>query len=399
MGCIVIVLHLVKTAVGAEWALRQMRELVTLGLTVHVAMPPGRLEDAYRAAGVNVHLADVDFPANAPWRLSAIEKRFARLVDEVGPDLIHSHFVGTTLTMRVALGKHHTIPRVFQVPGPLHLEHRLFRSVELASAGTPDYWIGSCRWTCEAYRRAGVSADRVFLSYYGTDLGGASSGASAQQACADIRARGSKVVGLIAYMYPPKWFLAQRRGLKGHEDLIDALQICRERHPDLVGVFVGGAWNNARWYYDRVVAYGLSKDAYHNVFLGTRRDVRDLYGAVDVAVCPSHSENVGAAVESLLCGVPTIASNVGGLPDLIQDGQTGWLVPPKDPVALSEAILSALHDEQTARGRARNGQQLARQLFDVRRTAAEVAQIYRRIVFGEPAMRQAPGDPGVREVA
>ena len=62
------VLHLLKTAVGAAWALRQMRELVALGVRVHVATPEGPMQAAYRAAGVTVHTANYDFPVAAPWR-------------------------------------------------------------------------------------------------------------------------------------------------------------------------------------------------------------------------------------------------------------------------------------------------------------------------------------------
>ena len=181
-------------------------------------------------------------------------------------------------------------------------------------------------------------------------------------------------------MYAPKLHLGQRRGLKGHEDLIDALDICRREVPDLVGVFVGGAWNGAHWYEDRVVAYGKRRDALRNVFLGTQHDIAALYAALDVAVCPSHSENVGAAVESLLCGVPTIASRVGGLPDLVKHDQTGWLVPPRNPPALAAAILDALRDQSKAKRLACNGQKLAADIFDVRKTASQVATIYERIL-------------------
>src|SRR5207302_2839370 len=62
-------LHLVKTGVGAAWALAQMSELVRRGVRVHVAVPQGPMAARYRAAGVTVHLIDLDFPARAPWRL------------------------------------------------------------------------------------------------------------------------------------------------------------------------------------------------------------------------------------------------------------------------------------------------------------------------------------------
>src|SRR5438128_1442841 len=97
------VLHLLKTSVGATWALRQMRELVRLGVRVHAAMPPGPLVPKYRAAGVEVHEAQLDLPIRRPWRVPAALRAMRQLVERVRPDIIHSHFVATTLTMRLAL--------------------------------------------------------------------------------------------------------------------------------------------------------------------------------------------------------------------------------------------------------------------------------------------------------
>jgi glycosyltransferase involved in cell wall biosynthesis len=376
-----------------------MRELVRLGVDVHVAMPAGPLVSAYREAGVTVHLINFDFPSGALWRLRTLSRQFRALVRELGPNLIHSHFVGTTLTMRSALGKRDDLPRIFQVPGPLHLEHYFFRTAEIASAGRADYWIGTCEWTRREYQRAGVSSDRVFLSYYGVDLDSACHRSDQELQNQSTRSsRDEKVVGLVAYMYPPKFYLGQTRGLKGHEDLIDALQICRQELPELRGLFVGGAWNNARRYEESVVAYGRERDRVRNVFLGSRQDISALYATFDVAVCPSHSENVGAAVEAFLNDVPVVACDVGGLPDVVKNGQTGWLVPPRNPCALAEAIIDVLRSEAKAKDLARNGAALVRELFDVRKTAAQVAAIYERIVdrrVGDATLRVRPGAEAV----
>ena len=138
------VLQLLKTSHGATWAYLQMRELVKLGVEVHAALPAGGpLIPRYQQAGINVHLVQLDLPVKAPWRIPKVTKTLAELVATVKPDLIHSHFVGTTLSMRLALGRKHPTPRIFQVPGPLHLEHSFFRQLDLRSAGAPDYWVGS----------------------------------------------------------------------------------------------------------------------------------------------------------------------------------------------------------------------------------------------------------------
>ncbi len=115
------------------------------------------------------------------------------------------------------------------------------------------------------------------------------------------------------------------------------------------------------------------------LFLGPRDDVPSIYADLDLAVHPSLSENVGGAVESLLAACPTVASNVGGLPDLVQDGVTGWLVPPRRPDLLAESMLDALAHPEEARRRADRGRELARVMFDVNRTGREIAAIYGRL--------------------
>src|SRR6185295_2931560 len=115
------------------------------------------------------------------------------------------------LVARLALGRAHPVPRIFQVPGPLHLEHGLVRALDLATSGVRDYWIGSCRWTCEEYARRGVGAERLFLSYYGmAGISGVAGIAGAAPGGEPAPARGAfrraldiepdaPLVGMVAY--------------------------------------------------------------------------------------------------------------------------------------------------------------------------------------------------------
>src|SRR5208337_2454939 len=134
--------------------------------------------------------------------------------------------------------------------------------------------------------------------------------------------------------------------------------------------------NNAASYERAIHQYArqrLGKDA---IFLGTRNDVNELYPNLDVAVHPSHSENLGGAGESLLSCIPTVATNVGGFPDIVIPGQTGWLVPAHDPASLADAILEVLRDPLHAKKLAAAGRERVRQLLDIRETAREIKRIY-----------------------
>ncbi len=375
------VLHLVKTGDGAAWAVRQVAVLAAAGVDVVVALPSADAPRApeYRAAGAEVVGADLDFTARTPWKLAGALARCRRLVDAVKPDLVHSHFVSTTLVARLALGKRHDVPRLFQVPGVLHLEHEIFRRLDLATAGPRDAWIASCAWTRDAYVRAGVPAERVFLSYYGTEPRRFRAARDGRLRAAAGIAGDAPLVGMVAHMYAPKRFLGQTRGLKGHEDFIAAVALLRARRPALRAAVVGGAWNGAVGYERRLRALGAAACGDAIAFTGPRDDVPAVYADLDVAVHPSLSENCGGAVESLAAACPTVATAVGGLPDVVVDGETGGLVPPRDPGALAAAIEDAIDRRFEAVRRARKGQDLVATLFDVERTGREVADIYRRV--------------------
>lgn len=374
------VLQLLKTGTGATWAVRQMVELRRHGFAVHVAMPDGPSVQPCRDAGVVVHLVDTGLPVRRPRAIPGVLARFRRLVDAVEPDVIHSHFVSTTLTMRLALGARHRVPRVFQVPGPLHLEHPVLARAEIATASAPDVWVASCEWTRARYQQLGIAPSRTYLAYYGLDLT-----RFAPQPPGRLRAElglspAAPIVGMVAYVYAPRPWLGQRRGLKGHEDLVDAMVRVRARRPDAQVVFVGGAWAGAHAYEQQVRAYAHRHLGAAAHFLGTRADVPHLYADMDVTAHPSHSENVGATCEAFVLGRPVVATAVGGQPDLVIDGVTGWLVPPRAPSALADALLDCLASPARAAALTAAGTARARALFDVAASTASVRAVYADLV-------------------
>ena len=101
------------------------------------------------------------------------------------------------------------------------------------------------------------------------------------------------------------------------------------------------------------------------------REVARLMAAADLLVMPSLIAPSGdrdgipnVILEALLCEVPVVASAVSGIPEVIQDGDTGWLTAPGDPEALARAVAAALADPAEARRRAERGRDLVAREFD-----------------------------------
>lgn len=378
------VLHIVKTSKGARWAAWQAQVLTRLGIQVHVALPSpeGEAVPLWRGAGAKIHIVDCALWVNRPWAFRSRAQSIRQLVASVQPDLIHSHFVTTTLMLRLSLGRNSAIPRLFQVPGPLHMEHALYRNSEIATAGKNDYWIASSQYTRNLYLQSNIPVKRVFLSYYGMDINHFTIDSTDS-----LRKRlgityDDKVVGNINYMYPPKYYLGHRRGLKRHEDVIDALGIVCRNRPDVVGVFLGRQWGSGRSYEKKLQKRATRAAGVRILFPGqvSSAIVASLWSNFDIAVHVPISENCGGVVEPLAKGVPTIASCVGGLPEVVLDGLTGRLVPPDSPEVLAQVILETLANLSGALKQARKGSLLVRKMFDVNRTGKEIAEIYNSVL-------------------
>jgi glycosyltransferase involved in cell wall biosynthesis len=382
------VLHLCKSSRGARWASAQARILTRRGIEVHVALPDleGPVTREWIANGAQVHRLDYKLSPLLPVVTISSLDQLRRLVDLIQPDLIHSHHVKAAIMARLALRRSYPVPRVFQVPGPFHMEKFPFRMLELSTATAADYWIATSRATLSHYLRAGVSSERVFLSYAGTE-----NERFREQGTGQLRrhlglADSEFLVGNISYIYSPKWYFMQRVGLKCHEDLIEGISLAAEKDRSIRGVLIGGPWGTDSTYFEKLRRYARKRSG-NTVIMPGAFNQQEVASAIWDFDCAAHvpmSENCGGVVEPLLCGIPTITSRIGGLVEVVSDGLTGVTVPARDPGALSEAILYVRNHYSVVCKQAHIGQKLARTMFDVNRTAPEVGEIY-RYVLGQRA--------------
>jgi D-inositol-3-phosphate glycosyltransferase len=153
-------------------------------------------------------------------------------------------------------------------------------------------------------------------------------------------------------------FVGRIEPLKGIDTLIEAISLMRDRgelakHPFCLAV-IGGEPEGGSERLDQEMtrlqdlrnAFGLEDFV---TFLGKRSQdtLPYYYSAVEAVVVPSQYESFGmVALESMACGTPVVASQVGGLAYLVQDGVTGYTVPASEPEALAERLTTLLQDEQ-----------------------------------------------------
>ncbi|OJW81715.1 MAG: hypothetical protein BGO69_14500 [Bacteroidetes bacterium 46-16] len=372
------VLHLIKTGVGATWAYRQVRVLAAQGADVAVCLPEGKMADKYTADGVEVFNFEFSL---APHKLLSSFRSFKKIIKTCKPDIIHSHFLITTLFARLyRMFYKMDIPLVFQVPGPLHLEHFIFRNADLITSNNNDRWIASCKWTQDKYILSGIANNRVFLSYYGTDLSFIQKHPKGKLRSVLGLKEDDFIIAMVAYMYKPKKYIGQKVGIKGHEDFFKAMAKCIEQDNKIKAIIIGGAWDGAMDYELKLMEMGKKYCGDNIYFMGSRNDVPELYSDIDLVVHPSYSENLGGAAESLLLEVPTIASNVGGLPDIVIPGVTGYLVNPAAPAEITDCAMNARKNYTVAKEMALRGRKMLFTVLDVNNTGKEIYHIYNNIL-------------------
>jgi glycosyltransferase involved in cell wall biosynthesis len=125
-------------------------------------------------------------------------------------------------------------------------------------------------------------------------------------------------------------------------------------------------------------------------FLGHRDDVPDLLRSCDVFVLPSLYEGFPLSVlEAMAAGKPVIATAVGGTPEAVSDGETGFLVPPGDPSALAAAIRAVLSDPVLARRLGSAGRERACRTFSAAEMVRHVVRLYEDILKAPPHVATA----------
>lgn len=170
---------------------------------------------------------------------------------------------------------------------------------------------------------------------------------------------------------------------KGVDVLIDAVSLLPEgiRSGLNVDIIGDGACANDLKSQASSVTENLGMSSPRFRFLGEIAATSEFYATCAVVIVPSRQEPFGiVAIEAMACGVPVIASRVGGLAETVLDGETGFLVPPGDPVALAGRIQQLLTDQALAREMARAARRRVVDKYSQTTMRYEYARTYTRAI-------------------
>jgi glycosyltransferase involved in cell wall biosynthesis len=167
--------------------------------------------------------------------------------------------------------------------------------------------------------------------------------------------------------------IARLTEAKGHRYLLQALPRLHETWPQLSCLFVGEGE-----LHDTLQRMAMDLGVERSCrFVGIREDIAEILAAADVVVLPSLSEGFPfVLLEALAMGCPVVASQVNGVPELIEDHKTGLLVPPRDPQALATAIREVLSDSTAASKMGAAGRAVVQERFTVDRMVANTTAIF-----------------------
>jgi glycosyltransferase involved in cell wall biosynthesis len=179
----------------------------------------------------------------------------------------------------------------------------------------------------------------------------------------------------LAAQAPLIGFLSRMTGVKDPLGLLEALALLRDRGIDFRAAFVGDGPLESE-VAERATAHGLADHVLVRPFTGL--GAGPALAAFDIYVLPSTFEPFGIGLlEGMAAGLPTVATRVGGMPEIVRDGETGYLVEPADPTALADALQPLVTDPDLRQRMGSAGRARAR-MFSVSAMAERMDAVYER---------------------
>jgi len=167
---------------------------------------------------------------------------------------------------------------------------------------------------------------------------------------------------------------------KGHQYLFEALPKIIEAVPNFKLIMIG-RFNRIESLVKRLRGIQKKHEIFQRIkWLGVRTNVEDFMAAFDLCVVPSVIEPLGlVALEALAAGTPVVATDTGGLPEIVEHQQSGLVVPPRDPDQLADAIIQMANSPDERERMGENGRQMVHKKFDPIELTSQVERILQNV--------------------
>jgi N-acetyl-alpha-D-glucosaminyl L-malate synthase BshA len=351
------------------------KELAARGHEIHFISyaPPMRMDRAH--ASIHYHEVEVTtYPLfdHPPYTL-ALATKMAEVAELQHLDLLHCHYA-IPHSVSAYLAKAMIRPRILPVVTTLH-------GTDITLVGADRSYLPITRFSIEqsdgvtavshflkdaTYKTFGVEHDiQVIYNFVNCDNYQPARDPALRETFAP---KGERV--LI--------HLSNFRAVKRPTDVVEIFERVR-RHIPAVLLMVGDGpeRSSAEWI---VREYGIEKKVH---FLGKRDNIEEIMATADVLLLPSENESFGlVALEAMACEVPVVVSKVGGLPEVVDEGEVGFLVEPRDVEKMAERTLEIVSDEPRRREMGRRARETARSRFCASKIIPEYEAYYRKVLTG-----------------
>jgi glycosyltransferase involved in cell wall biosynthesis len=349
------------------WRGGQNQVLVTvMGLrslghrSVLVAHPNGELK---RRAAEGLELVPLaprtEMDLSAAWRLS-------RVIKQLRPDIVHAHDPHGVAMAALALSMS-TQPNTPPLVAARRVDFRLGRNaLSRWKYRQVDCFLCASEAIRQIVLRDGVAPRRAVTIHEGIDLGRIEAAPPAELHQELWLPHHAPIVGNVAALVAHK----------GQRHLVDAAVEVLPHEPD-ARFIIAGEGELRESLQHQIKHLHLEK---HVVLAGFRPDVLSLHKAFDIFVMSSVTEGLGTSLlDAMACGKPVVASRTGGIPEVVEDGVTGFLVPPRDHTAMAMAIVKLLADKHLRERMGAAGLARVREHFTAERMVDKTLTVYENV--------------------
>lgn len=303
----------------------------------------------------------------------SVSRKIEKLLAEKEIALVHTHGARANLVARTA-AKNRGLPVVTTFHSVLAYDYPWRHQASTARFLTKltnrytDRFIAVSHFVKEDVVRMGVPPGKVEVIYNGLNP----EALKPKSPPPEVRKRlglapDQRVVGVIGRLHP----------VKGQEYFVEAARRLAPAWPEAAFLLIGEGPDRDKL--SRLVhRYGLEGRV---LLPGFYPQAADIYGVMEILCLPSVMEGMPLVLlEAMHFGVPVVASRVGGIPEVIKDGENGILIPPKNPAALAEAIEALLEDEPLRNKLAEQARKSVREMT-VEKMAQRTMEVYKSLLI------------------